>query len=141
MADYNSSYTGQQIDSAVAKATKLPTTSSGDSGKTLQVDSSGNFVANSVSGGGTQLYSHHVGTRHNDFTIISPIATQIIDFETFGEVLEECIVSYLEGQKSSLILSYEFDTNIITFQFVDTQGLEQADVLSSSTFNDEVNTL
>ena len=57
MADYNSNYTGQQIDNAVAKATKLPTTSSGDSGKTLQVDSSGNIVANSVSSG-TQLYKH-----------------------------------------------------------------------------------
>ena len=60
MADYQSSYTGAQIDSAVAKATKLPTTSSGDSGKTLQVDSSGNIVANTVSGGGTQLYKHSI---------------------------------------------------------------------------------
>ena len=51
MADYQSIYTGQEIDTAVGKATKLPTLTSGDNGKTLQVDSSGNIVA--VSGGGS----------------------------------------------------------------------------------------
>lgn len=51
MGVYTSTYTGQQVDSAVGKATKLPTLSGNDNGKTLQVDSSGNIVANTVSGG------------------------------------------------------------------------------------------
>lgn len=52
MANYQSNYTGAQIDEGVEKGRKLPATTSADSGKTLQVDSNGNFVANTVSGGG-----------------------------------------------------------------------------------------
>lgn len=52
MAKYTSTHTGQQIDSAVDKAAKLPALTSSDNGKTLQVNSSGNIVANTVSAGG-----------------------------------------------------------------------------------------
>jgi len=51
MADTTLTQTGAEVQAAINKAEKLPTVTGSDNGKTLQVDSNGNFVANIVNGG------------------------------------------------------------------------------------------
>lgn len=69
MANFQLTQTGQQVQDILDKANKLPTVSGSDDGKTLQVDSSGNIVANTVSGGGTQLYLHTIVLNDNYYTL------------------------------------------------------------------------
>lgn len=53
MANTVLTQSGQEVQSILNKADKLPSVTSGDEGKTLQVNSSGNIVANTVSSGMT----------------------------------------------------------------------------------------
>lgn len=61
MANYNSQYSGAQVDTAVGKALLFPTPSSGDVGKVPTVNQNGDaYSLETPSSGGAVLYLHRL---------------------------------------------------------------------------------
>lgn len=125
---YQSAYTGEEIDAAVAKAGNLPATTSADAGKALVVDSEGKIVPGEVSGGGGVLvlaFATETTLNHTYAEVLaayqngSPVIFNMREFTAVGTIAPQqdgsVVMTFTQVGYNSVMSRAEFGQIILTY--------------------------